>query len=53
MPKAGTPYGVSVRRIGRPERKSAWETLVKVVFGLFVGGLVLLLVANYSGVILV
>jgi hypothetical protein len=31
-------------------RQATWETLVRVVFGTFMGGLVLLLVLLYSGV---
>jgi hypothetical protein len=31
-------------------RKAAWENLVRVVFGVFMGGLVALLIALYSGV---
>jgi hypothetical protein len=34
-------------------RNSAWETLSNVTFGLFMGGLVLLLVALYSGILVV
>jgi hypothetical protein len=37
----------------RNQRNSAWETLIKVAFGSFIGGLVLLLVALYSGLLLV
>jgi hypothetical protein len=31
-------------------REVAWETLVRVIFGTFMGGLVLLLILLYSGV---
>jgi len=31
-------------------RDAAWETVVRVTFGTFMGGLVLLLVLLYSGV---
>lgn len=31
-------------------RKETWETLVRVTFGTFMGGLVLLLILLYSGV---
>ncbi len=31
-------------------RQATWETIVRVVFGTFMGGLVLLLVLLYSGV---
>ena len=31
-------------------RQATWETLVRITFGTFMGGLVLLLVLLYSGV---
>jgi hypothetical protein len=31
-------------------RQATWETIVRVVFGTFMGGLVLLLILLYSGV---
>jgi len=31
-------------------REAAWETLVPIIFGTFMGGLVLLLILLYSGV---
>jgi hypothetical protein len=31
-------------------REATWETLVRVTFGAFMGGLVLLLILLYSGV---
>jgi hypothetical protein len=31
-------------------RQATWETITRVVFGTFVGGLVLLLILLYSGV---
>ena len=31
-------------------REATWETVVRVTFGTFVGGLVLLLILLYSGV---
>jgi hypothetical protein len=31
-------------------RQATWQTMVRVVFGTFMGGLVLLLVLLYSGV---
>ena len=31
-------------------RRATWETLVRVVFGTFMGGLILLLILLYSGV---
>jgi hypothetical protein len=31
-------------------RQATWETVVRVVFGTFMGGLVLLLILLYSGV---
>jgi hypothetical protein len=34
-------------------RQATWETMVRVVFGTFMGGLVLLLILLYSGVPLV
>ena len=30
-------------------REAAWETVVRIVFGTFVGGLVLLLILLYAG----
>jgi len=30
-------------------REAAWETLVPIIFGTFMGGLVLLLILLYSG----
>ena len=35
----------------RPE--ATWQTLVRVIFGAFMGGLVLLLILLYSGVLIV
>jgi hypothetical protein len=32
------------------KRQATWETIVRVVFGTFMGGLVLLLILLYSGV---
>jgi len=32
------------------KREATWETLVRIVFGTFMGGLVLLLILLYSGV---
>ena len=32
------------------KRVAAWETFVRIVFGTFMGGLVLLLVLLYAGV---
>jgi len=31
-------------------REAAWETVVRIIFGTFMGGLVLLLILLYSGV---
>jgi hypothetical protein len=31
-------------------REATWETIVRVTFGTFIGGLVLLLILLYSGV---
>jgi hypothetical protein len=32
------------------KREATWETLVRIVFGSFMGGLVLLLILFYAGV---
>jgi hypothetical protein len=32
------------------KREASWETVVRVTFGVFIGGLVLLLVLLYAGV---
>jgi hypothetical protein len=32
------------------KRQATWETIVRIVFGTFMGGLVLLLILLYSGV---
>jgi len=34
----------------KDKREATWETLVRIVFGTFMGGLVLLLTLLYSGV---
>jgi hypothetical protein len=34
----------------KDNREATWETLVRIVFGSFMGGLVLLLTLLYSGV---
>ncbi len=32
------------------KREATWETLVRVIFGTFVGGLIVLLILLYAGV---
>jgi hypothetical protein len=45
-----TEFAMSVVEYFQDKRASTWETLVRIVFGTFMGALVLLLILTYSGV---
>jgi hypothetical protein len=45
-----TDIAMSVVGYFQDRREATWEILVRVVFGAFMGGLVLLLILLYSGV---
>jgi hypothetical protein len=44
-----TAIAVNLVEYFQERRQATWETLVRVVFGTFMGGLILLLVLLYSG----
>ena len=45
-----TDLAMSVVGYFQERREATWEMLVRIVFGTFMGGLVLLLILPYSGV---
>jgi hypothetical protein len=45
-----TDIAMSVVGYFQDRREATWEILVRIVFGAFMGGLVLLLILLYSGV---
>ena len=45
-----TDLAMSLVEYLQDKREATWETLVRIVFGTFMGGLVLLLILLYSGV---
>jgi hypothetical protein len=45
-----TDLAMSLVEYFQDKREATWETLVRIVFGAFMGGLVLLLILLYSGV---
>ena len=45
-----TELALSVVGYFQDRREATWETLVRIVFGAFMGSLVLLLILLYSGV---
>jgi hypothetical protein len=44
-----TEFAMSVVEYFQDKRGATWETFVRIVFGTFVGGLVLLLILLYAG----
>jgi hypothetical protein len=48
-----TSFAMNLVGYFQDKRKATWETLVRVVFGLFIGSLVTLLALSYAGVPLV
>ena len=48
-----TDLAMSVVGYFQDRRQATWEILVRIVFGAFMGGLVLLLILLYSGVAIV
>jgi hypothetical protein len=48
-----TDLAMSVVGYFQDRREATWEVLVRIVFGAFMGALVLLLILSYSGVPLV
>jgi hypothetical protein len=45
-----TEFAMSLVEYFQDKREATWETFVRIVFGTFMGGLVLLLVLLYAGV---
>ena len=45
-----TTLAMSLMEYFQDRREQAWETLVRIVFGAFMSGLVLLLILLYAGV---
>ena len=45
-----TAIAMNVVEYFQERRQATWETIVRIVFGTFMGGLVLLLILLYSGV---
>ena len=45
-----TAFAMSVVEYFQHRRATTWEMLVRIVFGIFMGALVLLLILTYSGV---
>jgi hypothetical protein len=45
-----TDLAMSVVGYFQDRREATWELLTRIVFGVFMGGLVLLLILSYSGV---
>ena len=45
-----TEFAMTLVEYFQDKREATWETFVKIVFGTFMGGLVLLLILLYSGV---
>jgi len=45
-----TSLAMSVVEYFQDKRQATWETLVRITFGTFMGGLVVLLVLLYAGV---
>jgi hypothetical protein len=48
-----TDLAMSVVGYFQERREATWEVLVRIIFGTFMGALVLLLILSYSGVPLV
>jgi hypothetical protein len=44
-----TAIAVNLVEYFQDRRQATWETLVRIIFGTFMGGLVLLLILLYSG----
>jgi hypothetical protein len=45
-----TEFAMNLVEYFQDKREATWETLVRIVFGTFMGGLVLLLILLYAGV---